>query len=208
LKPKRHIGLQLLMNIVPLLGVIFANWSIFALIYAYWLETLGFSFFNAIKIASAQNSDTRPPHIVKAFTYLAFHVFILLFYMVFILVFIGVMIAGKQEGIKFASYLMFIEPSFRYAILTLFMTKTVEFVSEYFMSGVFKTARPEDYNAFFNIRIILIHVVIVLGVFANQFISKSFGENYGVIAFAFVFVVAKSIADTVVYYTDGTKRRY
>ena len=36
--------LQLVMNFIPLFGVIFFNWSIFALIYSYWLETLGITF--------------------------------------------------------------------------------------------------------------------------------------------------------------------
>ncbi len=73
------------MNFVPLLGVIFFNWSIFALIYSYWLETLGITFYNSIMIATAQNSPEKPPHIKKALFYLSFHVGILMFYMLFII---------------------------------------------------------------------------------------------------------------------------
>jgi hypothetical protein len=58
--------LQVVMNIVPLLGVIFYDWSVFALLYAFWLETLGLSFLNSIRILFAKKILEKGPFVGKA----------------------------------------------------------------------------------------------------------------------------------------------
>lgn len=195
---QNNIALQLAMNFVPLLGVIFFNWSIFALIYSYWLETLGITFFNSIMILTAQNSPEKPPHIKKALFYLTFHAGVLIFYMFFIIIFIGLMVAEKQEGTGFVSYLVFIDKSFRFTILGSFIFQIIRLINNYFLSGWYKTFKPDGYYMIFNVRSVMIHLVIILGFFAFNYTSKMINTKYGIIAFALVFVLIKSIADTVI----------
>jgi len=199
IRPTIPIGnsavIQFVMNVIPFLGVLFFNWSVFALIYAFWLETLGESFFNAIRIAFAQNSDTGSFHPRKAFSYLFVRILVLLFYLVFVLTFVGVMISGKQEGVHFVYYLFFIDTSFRIAILSFFFLKFIELIYQYFYLGGRKTTSPTEFSSFFTARIIVIHIVIVLGVFAYQFFSERLSQHSGVVAFAAVFVGVKLIAD-------------
>ena len=195
---KNSVALQVANNFIPFLGVIFFNWSIFALIYSYWLETLGIAFFNSIMILTGQNAPEKPPHIRKALFYLTFHAGILLFYMIFIITFIGLMVAEKQEGAGFVNYLAFIDRSFRYSIIGLFIFQAIRFTNNYFLSGSYKTFKPDGNYMIFNVRSAMIHLVIILGFFAFNYTSKTINTRYGIIAFALVFVLIKSIADYVI----------
>jgi hypothetical protein len=193
--------MQFIMNLVPLLGVIFMDWSVFALIYVFWLETLGISFFNGLKIFFAQGGETSGPHFSKALTYLVFRAFVLGFYMIFILIFIGVMIGSKQgQGYEWVQYLVFSEPSFRITVLVFFFAKFFEFIYFYFVKNEREISTPEQHSSYFDVRLIVIHVVLIGGFFAYDFFSKKLGNQMGLVAFAVVFVTVKSLID---YFANG-----
>lgn len=187
--------LQFVMNIIPFLGVVFFNWSVFALLYSFWLETLGLSFFDAIRIAFAAKKPESSFHFTKAFRFFILRVGILLFYMIFLLVFVGIDISGKQGGVNFAMYLLLLEIPFRITILTFFSIKFLELIYRYFYLGERNTKSVDDYNKFFDSRLVIIHVVIVLGVFAFKFFNEKLGTHTGVVAFAAVFVLVKMLSD-------------
>lgn len=189
--------LQVVMNIVPLLGVIYYDWSVFALLYAFWLETLGLSFLNAIRILFAKKSTEKGPFVGKALRFLVVSIFILLFYMLFMIVFVGFQISDKQEGVNFINYLMLLQPTFRLTIMVFFSIKLIELIYYYFIKNQRDTTRPTDFHPLLDSRIFVIHIVIVLGVFASQFFSEKLGNHSGVIAFACVFVLVKTIGDIV-----------
>jgi len=194
---RKKITSQIVMNTIPLLGVIFAQWSIFALIYSYWLETLSIVFFNTIKILTAQKSSQKAPHIKKALFNLMINLGELFFYLIFIVVFIGGIISTKHEGMNFINYLAFIDNNFKIMIFGLFTAKLLELIYFYFLNGTYKITTPEEYCSFFSPRIIVLHVVIVLGYFTFEFFSEQFSDRNGIIAFAVVFVIVKSIADAI-----------
>lgn len=187
--------LQFVMNIIPFLGVVFFDWSVFALIYAFWLETLGYSFFNSIRIAFAQKDEDSSFYFFKALRYFVTRVLVLLFYMLFMLTFVGMGISEQQEGINFVSYLLLLDPTFRITIVTFFLIKLFELVYRYFYLGERKITSSQDFNKLFDARLVVIHVVIVLGVFAFSFTSEKLGDHSGVVAFAGVFVLVKMIAE-------------
>lgn len=185
------------MNIVPFLGVAFFDWSVFALIYAFWLETLSISFFNSIKILFAQKTTRPSLNIYKAFKYLVIRLFILLFYMLFIIVFIGIKITSTQQGGNFAADLLMLDTSFRFTMILFFIIKFIELIYHYFYLNGRKEESPDNFLGLFDARIVIIHVVIVLGVFAHQFFSEKLDNHAGSVAFAGVFVFAKVIGERV-----------
>lgn len=189
--------LQIVMNFIPLLGVMFFDWSVFALIYAFWLETLGISFLNAIRIFTAKKDNTGGFYWFTALRYLFVRCGILLFYMIFILVFIGVQISTTQSGSNFASYLLLDNPTFRLTVITFFLIKSIEMVYHTFVKGERFETSAKDFHPISDGRTIVIHLVIVLGVFAHQFFSEKLDDHAGVVAFAVVFVLVKTIAERV-----------
>jgi hypothetical protein len=201
------IWLQLIMNLVPFLGVVYNDWSVFALLYAFWLETLGMSFFDSIRIAFARGAETKGPHLVKAFRFFIGRTAVLLFYMIFMVSFVGFMVSEKQSGDNFVMYLVLAKNSFRITVITFFLVKLLELIITYFVRGEYKTALPEKYLGVFNGHIIVIHLVIVLGVFAHQFFSEKFDDHSGVVAFAGVFIIIKSLADLISNRLGGVKAK-
>lgn len=200
------IAVQFALNLIPLLGVIFFNWSIFALIYAYWLETLVISVLRAVMILTAQNSPEKPPHIRKALVSLIANVGVLVFYMIFIIVFIGVQISSKQQGQPFYMYLALIDNGFKIGIFIMVSVKIAELILGYFRTGNYKNASPGDLSVFFDTRTIMLHLVIVLGFFAFDFTTQRFNVQGGVIAFAAVFVIIKTLVDLLsIYVFPGGK---
>lgn len=189
--------LQVVMNIVPLLGVIYYDWSVFALLYAFWLETLGLSFLNSIRIMFAKNSPEKGPFVGKAVRFLFVSALILSFYMIFMIVFVGLQISDKQEGVNFVMYLMLLQPTFRFTLIVFFVIKCIELIYYYFIKNQRKITDPSDFHPLFDRRIFVIHIVIVLGVFASQFFGEKLGNHSGVIAFACVFVIVKTVGDLI-----------
>ena len=108
------------------------------------------------------------------------------------------MVAEKQEGAGFVSYLAFIDRSFRFTILGSFIFQMTRLINNYFLSGLYKTFKPDGFYMIFNVRSVMIHLVIILGFFAFNYTSKMANTRYGIIVFALVFVLIKSIADTVI----------
>lgn len=171
--------------------------------YFFWLETLGLSFFNSLKIFFAEGSKESGPRFQKAISYLYFRIFILGFYLIFILVFIGIMIAGKQgEGHEWVLYFLLIEPSFKISVGSLFLIKLVEFIYFYFVKNEKEMTSPDKDRGIFDERLIVIHVVLVGGFFIFKYARDIFGDKTGLFLFATCFVVVKSFAEFIVSGTD------
>ena len=183
------------MNLIPLFGVVFLDWSVFALLYVFWLETLGLSFFNALRIFFS-SAEQDGPYFSKAAGYIIFRVFILGFYLVFIVTFIGLMMAGKQgKGHEWVEYLLLLDPIFRFTVMSFFVIKLIEFIYFYFIKDERSQTYPDTYRNFFDGRLIVIHVVLVGGFFMFQYFSNLWGDRTGLIAFALVFVIIKSFVE-------------
>lgn len=194
---KRSIGLQILMNVIPLLGVIFYNWSVFALIYSYWLESLGLAFISSIKILFSVNTGGLIFRIKSSIKYFVVSTFFLLFYLLFIVIFLGLLMAQKQEGVMFLKYLLLMEPTFRYTVLAFLGIKLLELFFDFFLTNAYQTTEIPEQSAIFNPRTIFMHLVIILGFLSYQYLSEKFNDRIGIIAFAAVFVIIKSLVDIV-----------
>lgn len=105
------------------------------------------------------------------------------------------MVAEKQKGAGFVRYYEFVDKSFRFTILGLWMFQIVGLINTYFLLGLYKTFKPDRYYMIFNVSSVVIHPVIILGFFTFSYTSKMINTRYAIIAFALVFVLIKSSAD-------------
>lgn len=198
--------MQIMLNFTSLLGVIFFDWSVFSLFYFFFLETVALSFFDGIKIFFAQGDENKGPHFGKAIRFMLFRAFILAFYLIFILSFVGVLISGKQgKGYEWIEYFLLLKTSFRITVFTLLFIQLFELVYFYFIKNQRKTTKVESLYFLFSPRIIIIHVVIILGSFSFEYFEGRFGARYGLIGFAAVFVVFKTIVDFFVNHFSSLK---
>jgi hypothetical protein len=59
---------------------------------------------------------------------------------------------------------------------------------------------PKQHSSCFDVRLIVIHLVLIGGFFAFDYFSKKLGNYMVLVAFAFVFVTVKSFID---YFANG-----
>ena len=58
-KTSSSLALLLLANVAPLVGILFLEWSLFAVLFFYWLETVVVGIVNIPKMLMAQGSDKK-----------------------------------------------------------------------------------------------------------------------------------------------------
>ena len=225
----------LLMNLFPLAGVLFFNWSFFAIIYIYWWETVILSFFNVLKMAkAAKRAEARPNVTINGapetesirnnkplimVTYMGTRAFILFIYLVFILVFIGMYQGNRPGQPSMGEIILFMDPFMKAGIVAVLIYYLTDYLVWRF-TGDWQETTAASLAMPFDGRSIVMHVVIVLGAVSTAFLGETlFGseQKAAPILFASFFVIMKTAVDlwaesgkkdreTVVLETLGKKR--
>lgn len=213
----------ILSNLLPLIAVLFYDVSFFALFYLYWWETVIISIFQFIKMGKAQKKSEPDPNFTvngkqltfeqvnsrryMRFSYAVIRFFMLLFYLVFIVVFVGVLSAMKENPAAFARALLFTEPWVKVSFFGFFFTHLVEYII-WVNNKEYEQASLRDLGAIFDARVMVIHIVIVLGTFAAMFAGDKLipnTKNAGSIAYVCLFVLMKVGVDLYTY-SKNTRR--
>jgi hypothetical protein len=205
----------LAMNLFPLAGVLFFNWSFFAIIYIYWWETVIMSMFNLFKMHKASALAQPDPNMtinglpqtfeqvnnVKFMrrNYTGVRVFTLFIYFVFICVFIG-MYQGSQPGQPGpVEIVFFMEDFMRISLFVIFLYYLIDYLV-FRMSGEWQETTVAELAVPFDGRSVVMHVVIVLGAVSTVFLGeKLFGseEAAAPVMFTSFFVLVKTGVDVV-----------
>ncbi len=202
--PKRNILLPgiILSNLFPLYGVLQYHWTIFSVVYIYWIELLIITFFLILKMlfASGDEQVTFSGKVWLAAKFLLFRCGIFLFYLLFIVVFLGLMVSAKDtsSSMNMMQALLLRGSFYYYTILSFILYNLVEFIVWYMASGKYRTAKPNDYFIILDPHILVVHIVVVLGTFLYQGATEQLHWNHknSMIACVSLFVVVKIIADT------------
>ncbi len=190
-------------NLFPLYGVINYNWTIFTVVYIYWIELLIISTFQLFKIMVAQG-DLKATFFKKislALKFFAFRTGIFFFYLLFIVVFLGFLAStkddGGESGIHMFDVIFFKGTFYRITLLSFLLYNIVEFFVLFMLNGEYKRAKPEDNFQILDVHILVVHIVVVLGTFLYQGVTENLHWNHknSMIACVGLFVFIKIIAD-------------
>jgi hypothetical protein len=190
-------------NLFPLYGVIHYNWTIFSVVYIYWLELLIISTFQLLKIMFAEGDEeaTFFSKLTIALRFFAFRTGIFFFYLIFIVVFLGFLISGKENsdgsGIQLFDVIFLKGNFYKITLLSFLVYNIVEFVVLFLLNGTYKNAKPEDNFIILEPHILVVHLVVVLGTFLYQGATENLHWNHknAMIATVSLFVVIKIIID-------------
>ena len=190
-------------NLFPLYGVIHYNWTIFSVVYIYWLELLIISTFQLLKIMIAEGDEeaTFFSKLTIALRFFAFRTGIFFFYLLFIVVFLGFLISGKENsdgsGIQLFDVIFLKGNFYKITLLSFLVYNIVEFVVLFLLNGAYKNAKPEDNFIILEPHILVVHLVVVLGTFLYQGATENLHWNHknAMIATVSLFVVIKIIID-------------
>lgn len=192
-------------NLFPLYGVINYNWTIFSVVYIYWIELLIISSFQLFKIMLAKGDEhaTFFSKLSLAIRFFIFRTGIFFFYLIFIVTFLGLMASatddGGKSGIAMFEVIFFKGTFYRITILSFVLYNLVEFLVLFILNGAYKKARPEDNYQILDVHILVVHIVVVLGTFLYKAVSEELHWNHksSMIACVGLFVFIKIIADII-----------
>ncbi len=207
LSKNKNVVLPLIIfsNLFPLYGVINYNWTIFSVVYIYWLELLIITFFQFLKILIAKGEPKWKPSvkIVLGIQFLIARGGLFIFYLIFIVVFLGLMPSFEDDtnstsGIISMSNAIYLKgPFFKFTLLSFALFNFVEFFVSFILNDQYKKSKPSDYNNFLDVHILIVHIVVVLGTFLHLGLTKHLHWDYkgAMIAVVSLFVIIKIIAD-------------
>jgi len=213
--PKNIPILALLMaNAIPLLGVLFLRWDVFAIVLLYWAENLVIGFYNVLKIALV-NVERPSQHLGKLF----FIPFFILHFGGFTAVhgFFVLALFKKEggevmEGISWPGFLIFLQllikviskvysiipPDLKYALLALFISHGISFVTNYVLKKEYAKEKVNSLMGSPYARIIILHVAIIFGGFLTMALNLP-------AAILFVLVILKTVLDITLHLREHKK---
>jgi len=195
----------IILNLIPVYGMLFLKWSIFSVLYFYWLETLVISFSNAVKMAYAAKSipGNRTKMMLQ---YLFFRLAMFFFYLIFIFVFVGLIIATKEQLRTNLMTFLFLDKAFNWAVVGMILSYGFNLTFNYILNDEYKHFSPNDFNIVFDFRTVIMHIVIVLGAVIYGFMEeKGMTSEQGSYLYLGFFILLKTLYDIFIYYSDKNK---
>jgi hypothetical protein len=166
------------------------GWSLFLVMYIFWFELIIDSVFYVVKMFLARNRyddgivkpvitphDSRLLLIEKfwlAIKFLVFRAGIFFFYLLFLVVFIG--FGSHSETLAapndVSTCLTFSNRFMNIAIGNFVLAHLIDLIGVHIVQGRYLRETPNDSFVIFDLKIIVIHVSTVLGVFIAMFLSR------------------------------------
>ncbi|MBK6729639.1 MAG: hypothetical protein IPG60_01320 [Bacteroidetes bacterium] len=217
-QPIPMMPLLVVTNIFPLVGILFYDLSFFAFFYLYWTETVLIGIFRWLKMINANKKEEANQNVTingepltfkkvnsRVFMmgmYFFWRSAILMFYLVFIIVFVGLWDTSNTDSyVSFGRAITFSDSWMQITLLSYILAQLVDYIL-YIRDKQYQITSLQELANIFDGRTIVLHIVIVLGVFLSQWVSNYVFPDYpkaGTIAFASLFVVIKTIADVFAY---------
>jgi hypothetical protein len=167
-------------NTIPLLGAIFLDWTVFSLMFLFWIENVIIGLLNVVKLLGAQPDEDIGPDTPRGM-----RIFLLglqIFYACFFTVHYGgfcmghgvfvFAIFGKDAGLSVPGGLgealkmghqLLIEQKLLIAVIVIFISHLFSLVYNYFIKGERKGAELQYLMGRPYGRIIVLHITIIVG---------------------------------------------
>ena len=172
-------------NLIPLCGVLFFGWSLFTIVFLYWLENGIIGFFNLFKMAKAEGLDMGKLEVDANALWKILRPFPMLFFLVHFGIFtlvqgIFVFAVFGPADISLADTALF--------LIGAILSHAVSFRTNYLGRNEYKRVSPFGLMTAPYRRVLVMQATILAG----GFLAQSFGESRWAIA---VMVLAKIFLD-------------
>lgn len=191
----------ILVNLLPILGVIYANWSVFEIVALYWFENVVIGLVNVLKILTccpgsepSAEDEKLPEYLRPAASVGALHhlskLFLVPFFSIhyggfcfvhgiFVFVLLGPKNASGGDGDPFVNmhqwFGSFPNSSTQWFVLAIVASHLFSYFHNFIGKGEFRrTTSGELMSAPYG-RIVVLHIAIILGAFAIAAIGSSVG---------------------------------
>jgi len=153
-------------NLIPLIGALWLDWSVFLIIFLFWTENLIIGFFNIFKLILAQGKEKKT--VTKAYTVPFFMIHYGGFcagHGVFVISLFGKWANADLSDFHNFIHDIFIDEKAIYAVLALFVSHGFSFIYNYILKGERKKATINKLMTTPYSRIIILHLTLIFGAF-------------------------------------------
>jgi len=153
-------------NLIPLIGALLLDWSVFLIIFLFWSENLIIGFFNVFKLILSQGQEKMTA--TKAFTVPFFMIHYGGFcaaHGVFVISLFGKWANADLSDFHNFIHDLFIDEKAIYAVMALFLSHGFSFIYNYILKGERKKATIKKLMMTPYSRIFILHVTLIFGAF-------------------------------------------
>lgn len=186
----------ILVNLIPLFGVLFWSWDSFAIIFLYWSETVVVGFFNVLKIKEISKKPLSP-----------FLVFFIVQYILFLFVYLFLIMHFFRASLNpVTEYLEAFRVSIEYlfslfiSFLLIFISHGLSFQHNFISKKEFLyTSELKQLLAPYK-RLLIMHIIVVFGAFGTNF----YGQDQ-TLSVAIYLIVIKTSLDLIFHVFEHRK---
>ncbi len=153
-------------NLLPLIGCLLLDWSVFLIIFLFWSENLIIGFFNIFKLILAQGEGKKIAS--KAFTVPFFMIHYGGFcagHGIFVIAVFGKWANADISNFHNFIHDLFIDEKAVYAVIALFLSHGFSFIYNYILKGERKRATIKKLMTTPYSRIFILHLTLIFGAF-------------------------------------------
>jgi len=171
----------ILANIIPIIGIFFAGWSIFGILFAYWLENIVVGFYAVLKILTAQcnrYNGTNGSIFIKAFI-VPFFIFHFGLFTMGHGVFLFALFGERGGFFNISNNIFLLVVSF----FMLMISHGVSYWQNYIKNGEYLKTSPDEAMAAPYSRIIVMHLSVMVSGFVFVLLGFNIITNILIVAF-------------------------
>ena len=158
----------ILMNLVPVFGVLFMGWRVFPILFLFWTENIVIGFFNIFKMAFAPPDTTGkwgPKYKIIPFFCVHYGMFALVHGIIVFAIFGSVFESDDLFAGISSTYHSLITPTFGWAVLALAASHTISFFVNYIGKGEYRRTSLQQLMVQPYARVIILHITVLIGGF-------------------------------------------
>lgn len=175
----------LIVNLIPVIGVLWFNWQVFDMFWLFWLEMLILSFFDTIRVLYSQEGRIEGKlklNYFPALRFLLLRLFIFCFYSIFIIVFIGII--GKSTPVKNVfKTLLFLDLVFNLSVILIILAHVNYLIKDFFVTKKYVHSYINQYVPIFDSRQLFMHIAVVVCAMISTYFSSRENATLFVILF-------------------------
>lgn len=202
-----HVAAILGANILAFYFFIDKGLPFFMLLFAFWVDSIFIVCFELLEMVFARKGfNGYWQKIAKIITYGAIKLFVLFFYAIFLFTFIGFQLVPQEQSKYIYQAISFSNEWLNYNLLLFLSTHLLYFIFGYLFPKKYIDRNISLRMAFFDLRTILLHIVIVAGFFLYKFIfDKSQSQVYANIGITALFMLLKTTLDLLSFKSNSAK---
>jgi hypothetical protein len=153
-------------NLIPLIGALWLDWSVFLIIFLFWSENLIIGFFNIFKLILAQGQESSIARKISTVPFFLIHYGgFCAGHGVFVVSVFGKWANADLKDFHNFIHDIFIDEKAIYAVMALFVSHGLSFLYNYLLKGERKKATIHKLMTAPYSRIFILHLTLIFGAF-------------------------------------------